>query len=183
MYGSKALIVSKAIGEGDCEILWASTAATKVGGPGAHLGEWARTGARGLFDGDDAAWESLPASQKMRKLEAFTNSDAAGPAKEAAVRGAREEYERAGAQVKLEARAKDAEAGGWPGGAAAAGDPAKLSDTGALLVSRTCVHAYPWVAIDLTSHASDAELISALMDGWTLRMTHQYGWQEMWCAP
>jgi len=151
MYGRAELIVLKAIGEGDCQILWDSAAKTKLQGNGAHLGEWARAGARGLFNGDDNAWESLPASQKMLQLEAFTNSEAAGPAKEAAARGASEEH-RAAAQAKLEARAKDAAANGWPGGAAAAGDPTKLSD---------------------------AELISALMDGWTLRMTHQYGWQEM----
>ena len=139
-------IKMEACGEGDCEILW-SGVARRYG-----LGEWACVGARKLFDGDDAAWEALPASQKMRNVERFVNSDAGRKAKAEA-----EQVEMASLTAKLAAKkqvnAEKAVAEGWPGGGVAAGDPEKLSDE---------------------------ELISAIVrDRWSLRRTHQYGWEEI----
>ena len=136
----------EACGEGDCEILWSGVAG-RYG-----LGEWARAGARTLFDGDDAAWQALPASQKMRNVELFVNSNAGRKAKAEA-----EQAENADRTSKLAAKklvdAAKAAAEGWPGGGAAAGDPERLSD---------------------------AELIAAIVrDRWSLRRTHQYGWEEI----
>jgi hypothetical protein len=87
------------------------------------------------------AWEALPASQKMRNVERFVNSDAGRKAKAEA-----EQAEMAALTAKLAAN--------------------KLVDG--------------WQQLVDAEKLSDKELISAIVrDRWSLRSKHQYGWTEI----
>jgi hypothetical protein len=108
----------EARGEHECKILWnrAGNAQELAKGHTTTDGTWAQAGARASFEGDDAAWDELLASRKMKLLEAYVASEAgvaaAAHAHEACAAAAQEERTARRAEA-----ASHAEKEGWPGGA------------------------------------------------------------------